>query len=85
MTIIARIARRSGRVSVAAVAVALAFSACGGGSGDTDGAPNASGGVPEPVELPDVTVRDVTAGTDVQLTSLIPASQPTLLWFWAPH
>ena len=78
------ITRRAGRARLAALAIgaSLAFAACGGDNGDTA---NAAGAAPEPVELPDVTVRDVTAGVDVQLTSLLPAAKPTLLWFWAPH
>lgn len=35
--------------------------------------------------LPDVTVQDVTAGTQVSLASLLPADRPILLWMWAPH
>jgi hypothetical protein len=35
--------------------------------------------------LPDVLVHDVTAGTQVSLSSLLPADRPILLWMWAPH
>ena len=35
--------------------------------------------------LPDVSVEDVGAGTQVNLASLLPADQPILLWMWAPH
>jgi hypothetical protein len=35
--------------------------------------------------LPAVEVLDVPSGTTVDLSSLIPADLPTLLWFWAPH
>jgi len=35
--------------------------------------------------LPDLSVDDVAAGTKVDLSSLAPADQPLLVWFWAPH
>jgi len=35
--------------------------------------------------LPDLSVDDVVAGTKVDLSSLAPADQPLLVWFWAPH
>ena len=35
--------------------------------------------------LPDVSVQDVAAGTQVNLASLLPADRPILLWMWAPH
>ena len=35
--------------------------------------------------LPDVSVEDVAAGTQVHLASLLPAEQPILLWICAPH
>ena len=35
--------------------------------------------------LPDLAVDDVSAGTKVNLSSLAPAPEPILLWFWAPH
>lgn len=35
--------------------------------------------------LPSVSVDDVGAGTKVDLASLSPSSQPTLVWMWAPH
>lgn len=66
--------------------------ACGGGS-DSSGssgttrapataptAPAAAG-----TDVPDVTVRDVGTGADVNLRSLALADRPTLYWFWAPH
>lgn len=39
----------------------------------------------ERVALPDVTVRDVAAGADVDLAALLPSDRPLLAWFWAPH
>ena len=35
--------------------------------------------------LPSVSVDDVGAGTKVDLASLSPSSQPTLVWMGAPH
>jgi len=35
--------------------------------------------------LPDLAVDDVAAGSKVNLSSLAPAEQPLLVWFWAPH
>lgn len=35
--------------------------------------------------LPSVEMNDVARGGTVDLASLIPASRPVLLWFWAPH
>jgi len=35
--------------------------------------------------LPDLAVDDVAAGSKVNLSSLVPAEQPLLVWFWAPH
>lgn len=49
----------------------------------------ASGGSAEPVRpgsiLPSVRLTDVRSGGTVDLASLVPAQQPLLLWFWAPH
>jgi hypothetical protein len=35
--------------------------------------------------LPAVTVDNLITDTTVSLDSFIPASKPTLVWFWAPH
>ncbi len=35
--------------------------------------------------LPAVQVKDVRTGTDVDLATLSPADEPTLVWAWAPH
>lgn len=35
--------------------------------------------------LPSVTVTDVRSGAAVDVATLVPAKEPTLLWFWAPH
>lgn len=58
-------------------------------------APAPDGAAPEPTApapfragsavLPSVSVDDVGAGTKVDLASLSPSSQPTLVWMWAPH
>ncbi len=77
-----------------AVVAALTLAACGGGSTDGSTAQSASadpGPRPElPVTavgspLPAVTVRDVTNDEWVQFADLLPAEQPVLVWFWAPH
>ena len=44
---------------------------------------------PEEVEgtnpLPAVDVIDVATGSTVNTGTLLPASKPVLVWFWAPH
>jgi hypothetical protein len=35
--------------------------------------------------VPDVVVRDVGTGSDVNVRALGLAERPTLYWFWAPH
>ena len=44
---------------------------------------------PDPDEadsaLPDVDLIRVSTGDTVKLSSLTPAENPLLLWFWAPH
>ena len=35
--------------------------------------------------LPSVDLTDVRTGGTVDLAALVPAEQPLLLWFWAPH
>lgn len=37
------------------------------------------------VILPAVQVRNLTTGTDVDLSTLTPGDKPTLVWAWAPH
>jgi hypothetical protein len=37
------------------------------------------------VDIPDVAVELVGTGSTVPLRSVIPADEPTLVWFWAPH
>ncbi len=77
-----------------AVAVALALAACGGEAPDGSSAqPAATDPGPRPElpvtavdsPLPAVTVRDVTNDEWVQFADLLPAEQPVLVWFWAPH
>jgi hypothetical protein len=81
-------------VAPLAVVAALTLAACGSDAVDgTDAAPAASdpGERPDlPVTavgspLPAVTVRDVTNDEWVQFADLLPAEQPVLVWFWAPH
>ena len=49
----------------------------------------ASGATAEPLTpgsiLPPVRLTDVRSGATVDLATLVPAQQPLLLWFWAPH
>ena len=66
--------------------------ACGGregssGSSGTTGAPATGQTSPAAAgtDVPDVTVRDVGTGADVNLRTLALAERPTLYWFWAPH
>lgn len=80
------------RVVPGAAALLLAVS-CGGGGGDpsvssgtspSDSPPPAAA-APARTDVPDVTVRDVRTGADVNLRTLALADRPTLYWFWAPH
>jgi hypothetical protein len=80
------------------VGLGLVLSSCGGSAPDStaattstlpslDGRATSSSQPALPAgtaTLPDVTVDDV-AGAKVRLSSLTPSSQPTLIWFWAPH
>ena len=66
--------------------------ACGGGSvspgsSGATGAPATAQTGPAAVrtDVPDVTVRDVATGADVNLRALALPDRPTLYWFWAPH
>jgi hypothetical protein len=61
-------------------AVAVLLAACGGQEG-----PSAGPGAGASVRLPAVAVRDVEAGTERDLSDLLPSPRPILLWFWAPH
>ena len=67
------------------VALSLVAAACGG-----DGASTApAGGIPEVIPgigaLPAVEVLDVANGDTVDVSTLLPADKPLLLWCWAPH
>jgi hypothetical protein len=35
--------------------------------------------------LPDALVTEIATGKQVNAQTLVPASMPVLLWFWAPH
>jgi hypothetical protein len=35
--------------------------------------------------LPDAQVTEIATGKQVNAQTLVPASMPVLLWFWAPH
>ena len=49
------------------------------------GAPPATATSPIRTVVPDVVVRDVGTGADVNLRALGLSDRPTLYWFWAPH
>ena len=65
--------------------------ACGGGesasppSPPSTAAPAASGTNAAETVVPDVVMRDVASGADVNLRALAAPDRPTLYWFWAPH
>jgi hypothetical protein len=61
------------------VSVVLAAAACASGS---SGGSSVDLGV---VDIPDVAVELVGTGSTVPLRSVLPADEPTLVWFWAPH
>jgi hypothetical protein len=77
----------------------LSAMACGRGqpAPTTTAAPPTTGATPhtvaptptptEPVRtvVPNVVVRDVATGSDVNLRAFAQADRPTLYWFWAPH
>jgi hypothetical protein len=63
--------------------VVLMTVACGGGSAG-ESATTATTAPPR-TEVPDVVVRDVATGGDVNLRALGLPDRPTLYWFWAPH
>ncbi len=80
------------RLAALAAGTILIVAACGDGDGSSVTAPSSTSSpaaadppaeVVEP--LPDVSVQDVGAGTQVNLASLLPADRPILLWMWAPH
>jgi len=88
------------RLTAAVLAAsALLGGACGGGSTSGQATPatvstlpsldGTQAPAPAPVAgrsvLPDLTVDDVSAGTKVNLASLVPSPEPLLVWFWAPH
>lgn len=72
--------------AVILAATTLLGAACGsaGRDGSAEADP-AVGPVATSVTLPRVEVVDVTADRPVELSSLLPADRPLLLWFWAPH
>lgn len=78
--------------------ILLLATACGGGgsspsasSPTTAGAPATTAAPPTTgvgssrTVVPDVVVRDVATGADVNLRALGLPDRPTLYWFWAPH
>ena len=47
---------------------------------------SATGASPARTVVPDVALRDVGTGADVNLRSAVARpDRPTLYWFWAPH
>jgi hypothetical protein len=83
-----RTVRRSRLLSLT-VGVALVASACGGvPEASVDPGPRPSIPLTDPASaqlLPEVTVWDVGAKEWTQLANILPAEQPVLVWFWAPH
>ncbi|MEW6474495.1 MAG: hypothetical protein AB1679_19755 [Actinomycetota bacterium] len=86
-----------GRGSVLGAVLLLAV-ACGGGEEDSSGSappttaasattapPAATATSSARTAVPDVVVRDVATGADVNLRALGLPERPTLYWFWAPH
>ena len=72
--------------------VLLLATACGGGEEASSGSSPTTSGVPATTgtsslrtAVPDVVVRDVGTGADVNLRALGLPDRPTLYWFWAPH
>ena len=73
--------------------VLLLAGACGGGDGGapessappTSGPSATTGTSAARTDVPDVVVRDVATGGDVNLRALGLPDRPTLYWFWAPH
>jgi hypothetical protein len=53
----------------------------GCGTANESGAPS----TPTRIEIPDTVVRHLQDGADIRLADAVSATQPTLLWFWAPH
>jgi len=79
------------RGRAALVGLALLLTACARSAGpfEEDAAPSTGGtsGTTTSIstDVPDVVVRDVATGGDVNLRALDLADRPTLYWFWAPH
>jgi hypothetical protein len=75
----------------AALGLVLVLTAACGGGGDGSAAPSSSSsssmttGTAAGTTVPDVVVRDVATGGDVNLRTLGLPDRPTLYWFWAPH
>ncbi|NNC73910.1 MAG: hypothetical protein HKN93_00215 [Acidimicrobiia bacterium] len=67
-----------------ALAIILGFvtAACGDGTNSDTGAPQVVAGVGA---LPAVEVLDVATSDTVDVSTLLPADKPLLVWFWAPH
>lgn len=74
-------------VTTAAPAAAPATAATTAAPAVTTAAPAVTAAPAAPFEnpLPQLIVKDVVANADFELSSLLPADKPVLLWFWAPH
>jgi hypothetical protein len=69
--------------------------ACGGGESASPPSPSTTAAPPTTATpaatspprtvVPDVVLRDVATGGDVNLRALAMPERPTLYWFWAPH
>jgi hypothetical protein len=72
------------------VAAAVILASCGSDGDVVTSDPGPRPDLPVRAEsaespLPAVTVRNLTDDTWIQLADLLPAEQPLLVWFWAPH
>ena len=73
-----------GRTSVLGVMLVLA-AACGGSETAAPPSPSSATVAPRST-VPDVVVRDVASGSDVNVRAAAARpDRPTLYWFWAPH
>ena len=81
--------RGSRRLAALAASIVLVAAACSSPpEASVDPGPRPDLAVANPAStqfLPQVTVWDVGEQEWVQLANFLPAEQPVLVWFWAPH